>query len=256
MFCIARDHGHSKQGFQLLQAYTSACLAGLLFITSTANAWVSSLSPGIAYSNNGRSQTLLLEDSPLNLSNEYMADHDWHNSLSVQAFIGKDCYQQKNFKLRSGLSLSYIDDIRSTGTVNQLALSSFNNLSYHYSIQSMAALADLKLILTMSPHWQPYFDAGIGFANNHSYGYQENPLLTGAVATSPFSGRSKNNFAYRIGVGIYYPLTKVFAIGFGYQFFDVGRAELGPSAAQDTTQTPSIRHVVLQQALLHFSWQI
>ena len=211
-----------------------------------------SFSPGIAYQDSGQTQTILL-DNGASLSNQYVANNDYTNSLVTQLFIGDDIAKRDNVTWRSGVSFSYTDNLAQNGTVNQFALPQFNNLSYRYNVQAFSVLAKLQALLTKNQTWQPYVDAGVGYANTRTYDYQESPLITGAVPMEPFAGKGENNFAYSVGAGLMVNITKVFSIGLGYEFADMGGANLGVSPAQDTTQTINLNHIYLQQLLLHFT---
>ncbi len=228
----------------------------LFFCFASSFSAVITLSTGPTLENNGRTQNVLLETSPQDLYNQYTDNNNWHSTLVTQLFLGKDFYQKHHIKLRSGLTIGYLDDIQVGGIVNQFALPQFNNLSYQYNVQSFSALATLKLLLLHNKKWQPYIDGGIGFSNNHSYGYQETPLIPGAVAMNPYGALSTNSFAYSLGAGVMYNFNRLFSAGLGYQFEDLGASSLGPSPASQTNQAPSLSHIYLQQILLNISWNI
>ncbi|MDF1759029.1 MAG: hypothetical protein P1U40_00675 [Coxiellaceae bacterium] len=230
-----------------------ACLA---LCIKTANAAIITLSPGIAFENNGQTQTLLLETSPQNLSNQYVSNNNWHSTLSTQLFLGTDFFKSNQVSLRSGLTIGFSDDIEVKGIINQFALPDFDNLNFRYNVQSFSAMATLGLCFLPNQQWQPYLNGSIGFSNNHTYNYQESPRNLSAVPMNPYGARSINSFAYSFGAGIMHQFSSLFSVGIGYQFANLGQAELGISPAQQTTQTPSLKHVMLQQILLNLSWKI
>lgn len=214
------------------------------------------LSPGVAYQNNGATQTLLISTTPQTLSNQYVADNDWHDTLIPQLFVGSDFYRHKKIDLQAGLTAGFVDDTQITGIVNQFALPNFDNLNYQYDVQSFFAMASLKMLYSAYQKYQPYLDGSLGLSHNHAYHYQETPRITGAVAMSPFSGHSTNSFAYSVGVGLMYHLNPRCSVGLGYQFSDLGKAELGTSPAQSSGETLNLNSLYLNQVLFNLSWNL
>ena len=240
----------------LLKALVTAALVCSFFCTQILRAAVITFSPGIIYENNSRTQTILLETAPQDLNNRYVANSNWSDTFSAQLFLGKDLYQQKYVNMRFGLTLGFVDDSRMSGIVQQFALPDFDNMNYQYEIQSLTAMATLQIHLLANDRWQPYVDGSLGIASNNASNYQETSRINGAVPMSPYGEHHTNSFAYSVGAGLMYNLNPRVAIGLGYQFSDLGRARLGVSEAQQTTQTPTINHLLLQQLLLNISWRI
>ena len=236
-------------GYIILLVTTS-----LFFLTNEAHANIITLSPGIAYAENSGTQTLQLQNSPQDLSNQYIANNNWNSTFALQLFLGKEFLQREYTKLHLGLTLGYFDDIQQNGFVNQFALPDFDNLNYQYKIKSISAMASLKMFFTGNQQWQPYIDGGVGFSNNAASDYKETPRILGAEPMSPFGNHSRNSFAYSIGAGFMYDFHKSFSVGLGYQFVNLGKAQLGTSVAQQTTQTPSVNHVLLHQLLVNITW--
>jgi len=227
-----------------------------LFFINTLHATVITLSPGIAYENNGQTQALLLQTSPQNLSNLYVADNNWKHRFLAQLFLGKDCYVQEKINLDLGVTLGFVNNIKINGVIQQFALADFDNLSYQYTINSLSAMASAKLLYLLTERLKPYLSGSLGFSNNEASYYQETPRIFGAVPMLPFDDHSTNSFAYSAGVGLMYYSSTQFAVGLGYQFSDLGNARLGVSAAQQTTQTPSLNHIYLHQLLFNFNWNV
>lgn len=227
-----------------------------LFFISTIHAAVITLSPGIAYENNGQTQALLLQTSPQNLSNVYAGNNDWSSSFLAQLFLGKNCYIKEKINLDLGATLGFVNNIKINGVVNQFGLSNFDNLNYQYAVDSLSAMGTAKARYLLKDWLQAYVSGSLGFSNNAASYYQETPRITGVVPMLPFDDHSTNSFAYSAGVGLMYYSNAQFSVGLGYQFSDFGKASLGVSASQQTTQTPRLNHIYLNQLLFNFNWNV
>lgn len=226
---------------------------GLFVLTNLTHATIITISPGFGYAKSSGKQTLQLQTSPQELSNQYVANHNWNGTFAPTLFIGKE-FNQEWLKFHLGLTLGYVDNAGGEGIINQFALPDFDNLNYQYDIQSLSAMATLKLFFLASQRWQPYIDGGVGFSNNYAANYQESPRILGAEPMSPYRNHSVNSFAYSVGAGLMYNLNSAVAAGLGYQFADLGKTRLGVSDAQQTRQTPSINHLFLHQLLINITW--
>ena len=233
-------------GLRALQVY--------LLCVPMLHAAVITFSPGVAYENNGRTQSILLETSPQNLSNQYVANANAFNTFSAQLFLGKEVYKKPNLNMQFGLTLGFVDDNKMSGIVQEFALADFDNFNYQYDVHSMTAMATLKMNVVANDRWQPYVDGGIGVASNNAYHYQETPRIEGAVPMSPYGEHRSNNFAYSLGAGLMYHINSALSIGLGYQFSDLGSAKLGVSASQQTIQTPTVNDLFLHQLLFNLGW--
>ena len=222
-----------------------------LFFSGMLQAAVITFSPGIAFQNNAQTQQLLLETSPQNLSNQYVADHDWKQSFVAQLFLGKAYYKKEKLNLNLGATLGFVNDIKLNGVVYQFGLSDFDNLNYQYTVNSLSAMGTAKLLYSLTDRIQPYINASLGFSNNQASAYEETPRILGVVPMLPFGDHSTNSFAYSAGVGLMYLSNEQCSVGLGYQFSDLGQASLNVSAAQQTTQTPSLNPIYLHQLVFN-----
>lgn len=223
---------------------------------NSANAFVFSLSQGAAFYKLGKTQTLLLQTSPQSLGNKYVADKSERNSYMAQLFLGQDVYKQKYLKLQLGITLGDVDDIRMKGIVDQFALPEFDNLDYSYDVRSLSAMAAFKVLLFVNNPWQPYLEAGFGFSHNRASDYHETPRIFGAVPMAPFRSNSITNTAYQLGGGLGYHFSKVFSVGLGYQYSNLGQARLGTASDQQTTATLNEKPIVVQAILFNFTWNV
>ena len=226
------------------------------FVTHAMHAAVITFSPGVAYGDNGSTQTLLLQKFPQHLSNRYVANHDAQSTFLAQLFLGKEFYKKDDIKLNLGVTLGFIHDIKLNGVVEQFALPDFDNFNYQYKIQSLSAMGTLNVRYLITEQRQSYLNGSVGFSNNDAFSYQETPRIYGAVPMMPYGDRSTNSFAYSIGVGFMQYFNPLFSVGLGYQFSDFGQAKLGLSTAQQTANTPTINHIFLHQLLLNLNWDL
>ncbi|NCT56421.1 MAG: porin family protein [Legionella sp.] len=231
-----------------------------LFFISTLHAAIITFSPGIAVENNAQTQTLLLQTSPQNFSNQYVENHAWKHRFLAQLFLGKRLHpqdkSQDKLNLDLGATLGFVNDIKINGVINQFGLSDFDNLTYQYTVDSLSAMGTIKLLYPYSKYVQPYLNGSLGLSNNRSSFYQETPRILGAVPMLPFGDHSTHSFAYNAGVGLMYYSNEQFSVGLGYQFSDLGKASLSTSPAQQTMQTLSLNHLYLHQLLFNFTWDI
>lgn len=245
-------------GVSLLKKIGLFILQVFFLSVPVMHAAVITFSPGVAYEKKASTQTVLLETSPQNLSNQYEASakDNTFNQFSALLFLGKDVYKKNNLNMQFGLTLGFVDDNRMSGIVQEFSLPDFDNFNYQYDVHSMTAMATLKMSLLAYDKWRPYLDGGIGIASNKAYHYQETPRIEGAVPMSPYSDHRSYNLAYSLGMGLMYHINSDLSIGPGYQFAHLGSAKLGVSASQQTLQTPTVNHLFLHQLLFNFSWCI
>lgn len=225
----------------------------MMAVTCQANT-VISFSPSIVFQNNSRTQTLLLQTSPQNLSNQYVGQNDWRNNLILQAFIGKTVFTNEKVRVDAGVSGGYVSALRFSGVINQFALPAFNNFNYEFQLRSFSLMASSKIFFKKNKKWLPYISASAGAANNRLYSYSETPLIDGAVSMAPFANKTKTSFTYSIGTGVQMITNDSFTVGLGYELSDLGQAQLGPSLSQTTNETPSLKRVYLNKLQVTFNW--
>lgn len=112
-------------------------------------------------------------------------------------------------------------------------------------VKSMNLMANLFVDAGNFSGFKPYAVVGLGFArnkasnvdikqvingNNESYGASSN--LTGVTAvktskTETYSGKTKNNFAFKVGLGMKYAINEDFDVDVRYQYMNLGKAQFG-----------------------------
>ena len=233
------------------------CIISFLVLSNSALANVFlTFSPGAAFEKNGTTQTVLIETTPQSISNKYIANNDWHTAYTTELGLAMDLYRNSPYDVRIGVSAAYIGNIQLTGINQQFAQPDFDTLNYKYKINSYTAMGTAKLLYTVNKKWHPYVNARLGYANNVSYDYEESPRIAGAVPMPAFSSHGSNSFAYGFGLGMMMRLNSKFSVGLGYQFEDLGYAELGRSSTQTSNDTPSLQHIYLNEVLLNLSYKL
>lgn len=107
------------------------------------------------------------------------------------------------------------------GTVEQYSIPEFLNYNYKINYQATLATINGKFDLIQINRFLPYISAGIGFMNNYVSDYTESALPNVTQRISPdYSGNTKTQLAYTLGVGVDYIITKnIWAtLGFDHVF--------------------------------------
>ena len=103
--------------------------------------------------------------------------------------------------------------------------------------------------------WQPFALVGVGSSWNRLYSYSETPTIPNDSAASspyPFSNNTMSSFAYELGVGVQRQLfmkpssALQYFLSLEYRYINNGKGELGPSAAQTTTDRLQVSHLSVQ----------
>lgn len=125
------------------------------------------------------------------------------------------------------------------------------------SVKSMNIMANLFIDAGNFSGFKPYAVVGLGLARNKgsSYNYDTTPEdkatlrdtnikdankqlvnYTGKeVSSSTFSGKTKNNFAFKAGLGFKYAINEDFDVDVRYQYLDLGKAEWKNAAGKKST---------------------
>lgn len=129
----------------------------------------------------------------------------------------------------------------------------FDSLNYGFHAKSTSLMLEAKAVYT-SLALQPYAVVGIGPAWNKLSAYHEQAsnFASSAAPAFPFSNQSQTVFSYELGAGLQYllkedPKHHVRYYGSaGYQYFNLDKATLGPSAAQTTAERLKLKNLYTQ----------
>lgn len=131
----------------------------------------------------------------------------------------------------------------------------FNNLSYGYKINHAYLGLQGKVLKDLSYlQLQPYLSGSVGIGFNHSYGFNNTPLIFEEVAQPNFKSNTTTTFSYTVGTGIQRRMNENFAVGFGYEFSDWGKSALGLAANQTTQTGPRLNHLYTNALLINLSY--
>lgn len=151
------------------------------------------------------------------------------------AFYPKDANGNSRSKIVLGVSSYYMP----LGKVNGIELqggsgSGFGTLNYRFFAQSIALFAQARFIYTRT-FWQPFITIAAGDAWNQLYNYSETATAGGTIFTpGKMSDHSTHAFAYGMGLGVqhqFYASTYddlAYDVAISYNYFDLGKANLGP----------------------------
>lgn len=120
----------------------------------------------------------------------------------ISGALGAGATLKNNF--RSDLEL-YVDD----GIKSQ---KQYKNTVLNFKIKTLAMFANVSYDLKNSTKFTPFIIGGIGYARNK----------TAISSCTKLYHRSNNNFAYQVGTGVGYALTKDITLEVVYKFIDKG----------------------------------
>lgn len=137
-----------------------------------------------------------------------------------------------------GLNYQYSLTSNIGGQVFQYSSPAFENYSYHWTLNSNVLLANAKLNFIEFHGVSPYVNAGFGGAFNLMSGYTEAPLAgVTAVRDSPdFQDQWNIKFAYQVGMGVDYQITKPMILTFGYLYQQLGKMKSGHGTSSWSSQ--------------------
>jgi opacity protein-like surface antigen len=199
---------------------------------------------GPEFIHTNHSQTLSLLPP---FSNHYTSNSSWQSSANLGLAAGFEKALTHRLRYQLGLAGYFNTEVHPQGHVLQLALPEFDNFTYRYQIQSSRLMATGKLLGTVKQTLHPYLSAELGAAFNHAQGYNEMPLREEAVAMAPFSNHTNTSFSWGAGLGLDVDINANLRLGAGYQFIGLGKAQLGLSPAQETSQVLTTPHLYSHQ---------
>lgn len=207
---------------------------------------------GASISQLGQSQSF----APLDLCSYHYKPQGSRTNMLWGGFIGSEVKHSSSWGLMVGLGYYQPTTLSTEGTLIQGAdPESDNSYSYRYQTQSQQLIAEGKLYWTVKERIQPFLMVGIGTALNKTSHYQTNvpPFLE---FTPVFSDHTQINFTYAVGPGIDVSLTKVFRLGIGYRFTDLGSANTGSAQidAIPISSTLKQSHLYANQIITQFTF--
>jgi len=201
--------------------------------------------------------------SKMTFSNDY-ADGDSSEKFKTgKSFsFGLEGGAQINEYLRAGLSFDYmpsfklnVSNVSSTDTsieevtagdaTTTTTTSDVNTFAKNPKIKSMNLMANLFIDAGNFSGFKPYAVVGLGIARNKASSFDINTATATTVAvvdtktpdnnssettntsavSGTFSGKTKNNFAFKVGLGFKYAVNEDFDVDVRYQYLNLGKAK-------------------------------
>ena len=193
--------------------------------------------------------------------------------------IGLEAGAQINEYLRAGLSFDYMPDFKvnmsklngtrnndSANITDGVTTGKFKgNVEYAFSnpkIKSMNLMANLFIDAGNFSGFKPYAVVGLGLARNKTSNFDLNRTYkTGGTFTpeagisgvtikdlnssDQMKGKTKNNFAFKVGLGFKYAINEDFDVDVRYQYLDLGKAEWKNAAGEKLTARVTANQLML-----------
>lgn len=136
--------------------------------------------------------------------------------------------------------------------ITQYSAPGFTNYQFNWDLSSDVLLIGAKLNLLRYYRLLPYVSAGLGCALNKSGGYSESALpgLTDTRVSASYQARTMLQFAYNVGAGFDFQLTKAFLVSAEYQFQNLGNTSLGHGAGTWSSESLNLGTYRANTALL------
>jgi opacity protein-like surface antigen len=217
---------------------------------------VISFSGGLGWNTPGKTQTLFLQEG---------FDNTYQNYSSSQVlgfgelFFGVEHLFFNEWNTALGFIVSGAGMPKVNGEIWQFSDPEFSNFYYSYKLNQLRLGLRGKLIadqVTFLSGVKPFFTGSLALARNHSFSYQNAPLIEEAVAPNPFKDNTVSSFSYSLGVGLEKNIATHFKFGISYEFFDWGSSSLGLASGQTTTTHLGMSHLYVNTLLFSLSYLI
>lgn len=214
---------------------------------------VFALIAGASISKPGQSQTM----APLDLCTyTYQPSQKETTQMLWGGFIGSKIKRTPKWLIVTGLSYYQPHSLATKGTLTQGAdAASADSYNYSYKIQSQQLLLEGRFYWINKQALQPFVTLGLGAAFNKASNYSTNvpPFF---AFTPTFSNHSQTNFTYAIGIGLDRTINRLFHLGLGYRFTDLGAANTGRSQIDLIPIAHSLQqsHLYANQVFAQFSF--
>lgn len=140
-------------------------------------------------------------------------------------------------------------------TITQYSKPEFTNYNYDWNIYSDVLLASTKLNLFQYSLASPYVGGGLGVAFNRASSYQETALPGITPRVSPaFTNHTSSQFAYNLGAGVDFRLTRQFILSLSYEYQDLGKISSGRGMNTWAGQKLNLDSYQSNAALLSFNY--
>lgn len=208
------------------------------------------LDVGTSISKIGENQTVVVL-SPFD--NFYEAERPLKHEINYGFSFGGQYTLNPELMVQLGLGYYRTQDFTAQGVVDQFHNFAYDNLNYEYKVKHQRIVIQSQVMTTMWDVVHPYVSANIGDGINSATGYNETPRIPSAVPMTPFADKRTQSLAMGIGTGVQFDLTQHIRLGLGYRFEDMGKARLGVSPAQNSSDTISAGNLYAHEVHAQFS---
>lgn len=208
---------------------------------------VVSISAGPAWSGNGTTQTILLQ--PL-IQNTYAATEPNNLLASGELFLGMQKQLNAKFYSQFGIALAAAGKAKFNGDVWVNADPNFNNYTYKYNVTHGHVAVKGKLLADVGYGVRPYVSASIGIGVNKASDFTMETKLYQEVVPPAFESHSTITTPYTLGIGVQEVVNENLQAGFGYEFIDWGKSELGRASGQLMNTTGLTENHIYTNVLL------
>lgn len=195
--------------------------------------WVATLSFGPMWQQAGKTQTFYLDD---HIVKTYKANSTASSFAQGELFLGayKTLANQSQGLLRGqfGLAWAFTTNTNLSGIIWDSANPAFNNYSYTYQVRHTHIAAKAKFLFDQGYWVTPWISGSIGLGFNTAQSFTNTPLICEAVQNPNFASKTVAALTYSAGIGIQRDFGKGWSLGFGYEFVNWGKNELGRAAGQ------------------------
>jgi len=211
----------------------SALVGGAFLLAATSGSFAQSL-PGVAPGVYLRGDVggafgtdTKFKDTAPSASNSVLGTSTEPSTVDDSVIFGGGVGYRFTPMFRSDLTLDYIPSHNVKG--HNSAVSGVTNSG---NVSSLVGLLngylDLNPFLpnTIGP-FQPYLDAGVGFARNDLSPTTYNAAIGALTGPGQVSGNTHTSFAWGAGAGVAYPLTPNLALDVAYKYLDLGEMRSG-----------------------------
>lgn len=208
---------------------------------------VITLNGGPVWYNGGDSQVLALAPG---IGYNYSNDSTGKVMGSGEVFfaLAKPFYYNTIGQL--GLAFAYSGNAEVGGQLNSFVVGS-PVYDYQYQVKNYRIGLKGKLLGDYHYSVQPYLSAGIAAGFNDAYNFTVSPIIPGTVPPPVFTDHTNLAFSYTVGVGVEAALTPEWKVGFGYEFGDWGKSELGAVVFPINNLQPNNRGLQMDHFYTH-----
>ena len=213
---------------------------------------VITFSIGPAWSNNGKTQTLILQPD---LEKTYSAT--FHSNILPygELFFGFQKRLNSILYNQLGLEIAGGGEAKLRGDIWEDADPDFNNYRYTYAISELRVMARTKFLIDINYYGtMPYLTAGVGVGLNKSSGFAITPKIEEEVAPPPFNASTKTVVTYAFGVGLQESISDNWKASIGYEFANWGTSQLSKADGQTMGSGLIINNVYINSVLISLTY--